>query len=60
MKLGTGQSSRSSGFWDVPSDKRKCQKVKLVTVLSQELLWLWDGVSSGTHERERPPSEAGT
>jgi hypothetical protein len=30
------------------------------SVVSQELLWLCDGDSSGTQEGERPPREAGT
>jgi hypothetical protein len=28
--------------------------------VSRELLWLWDGSSSGTQEGERPPLEAST
>jgi hypothetical protein len=35
-------------------------KMKSISALCQELLWLWNGDSSGSQEIERTPLEAGT
>jgi hypothetical protein len=53
--------SRSSSCWDIPNDKKREQEDGVSeSTVSQVLLWLWDGNSSGIQEGKRPPLEAGT
>jgi hypothetical protein len=55
LKLDNGHRSRSGSCWGIAAE----DEVRDSTV-SQELLWLWHGDSSGTHKSKHPPLEAGT